>query len=499
MADRSINIAKAFSDPRLLGAALGDPKTWAAWIVVLKAAFAIPLTPEELAIFKQVAGGRSLPLTRVRELWCIIGRRGGKSRIAAALAVFIALFVKHRLSPGEKGLVLCLAASMEQAKVVFDYAHAFLASSPVLAKELSEATATELRLRNGIVISTHAASFRTIRGRSLVAVILDEVSFWRTEDSATPDTEVYSAVLPALATTRGMLIGISSPYRKVGLLHQRHKQFYGTDSSDVLVVQGSSRVFNSTLDEHIIAAFMAADPTASLSEWDAQFRVDLASYLDDQTIDAAIEHGRPLELPPIKGTYTFYRAFCDASGGVGRDSYTICVCHKEGDLFVVDLVRGTVGKFDPQTVTEEYARLLRDYGIKSITGDKYGQEWVAGAWRKCGIIYDKADIVKSDLYLNAATLFVRGLVRMPNHPTLVRELRLLELQYYAGGKQKVDHPKGGHDDFANVVAGALHFLALRTGYSYSYEGFRDVPIPGQQISGSLAYVRAYCWAHGLYI
>ena len=37
---------------------------------------------------------------------------------------------------------------------------------------------------------------------------MDEVSFWRDENSAMPDTETYSAVLPALLTTKGIFVGI---------------------------------------------------------------------------------------------------------------------------------------------------------------------------------------------------------------------------------------------------------------------------------------------------
>jgi hypothetical protein len=80
----------------------------------------------------------ALPIKRVRELWCIIGRRGGKSRMAAALACYFALFVKHKLAGGERGMVLVLAATTEQARVVFDYTLAFLNSSPVLQKEICQ-------------------------------------------------------------------------------------------------------------------------------------------------------------------------------------------------------------------------------------------------------------------------------------------------------------------------------------------------------------------------
>jgi hypothetical protein len=206
-------IDRALADPRLLGAALGDAAPWRVWLIVLKAAFGLVLDDAELKVFASIAGNRTPPAKRVRELWAIISRRGGKSRMAAALAVYIACFVQHKLSPGERGMVLVLAASVEQARVVFAYALAFLQASPALRQEIVDATRNEIRLKNGLVIAIHTNSFRTVRGRTLCAAIFDEISFWRDDSSATPDAEVYSAVLPSLATTDGMLIGISSPYR----------------------------------------------------------------------------------------------------------------------------------------------------------------------------------------------------------------------------------------------------------------------------------------------
>ena len=75
-----LTIDKVITDPRLLGASLNNIETWATWTIALKAAFALPLTDEERKVFTAIAGNRGLPKKRVRELWCIIGRRGGKSR-----------------------------------------------------------------------------------------------------------------------------------------------------------------------------------------------------------------------------------------------------------------------------------------------------------------------------------------------------------------------------------------------------------------------------------
>jgi hypothetical protein len=90
-----ISIDRALRDKSLLGAGLGDPSTWKLWLTILKAAFGDALTSEEAQAFAAVAGGRQPPAQKVRELWCVLGRRSGKSRVAAALAVYFAVLVDH--------------------------------------------------------------------------------------------------------------------------------------------------------------------------------------------------------------------------------------------------------------------------------------------------------------------------------------------------------------------------------------------------------------------
>jgi hypothetical protein len=464
------SIDDALRDPSLLGAALGDPESWQTWRAVLKAAFGLELNRDEARAFASVAGSRAPPTKRVRELWAIIGRRGGKSQMAALIAVYLACFVKHKLSRGEHGMVLVLAASQEQARIVFNYAKAFVTESPVLCQEVADITRNEIRLKTGITIAIHSNSFRTIRGRTLCAAIFDEVAVWRDETSAQPDVETYTAVLPALLTTNGMLIGISTGYRRMGLLYTKHRDYFDVNSDDTLVVQGSTVQFNETLTEADIAAQRAADPAAAASEWDGGFRDDIASFLDDELIDAAVEHRRPLELPPRSGVY--YRCFVDASGGVGADSYTLAIGHKENGVFVIDVTRGTTGKFDPQEVTQEYAKLAKEYRVSFVTGDAYAAQWVAGAWQSCNVTYIRSELPKSAIYLETIPLFARHLVRLPDHPKLLRELRLLERHTHRSGKDSIDHPKNGHDDFANSCCGVLRGLSNHLGYDARFQGFQ---------------------------
>src|SRR2546425_5165219 len=76
--------------------------SWATWRVCLKALFGLPLAPDELPVFERHTGRSAAPTTPVREGWLVCGRRSGKSRIAALIAVYIAVFRRHWLARGER-------------------------------------------------------------------------------------------------------------------------------------------------------------------------------------------------------------------------------------------------------------------------------------------------------------------------------------------------------------------------------------------------------------
>ncbi len=62
---RMIDIVQALEDPNLFGPWFAGP-SWMTWKAVLKGAFAIPMGPDELSLFRAVA-----PKRRVRELWAV--------------------------------------------------------------------------------------------------------------------------------------------------------------------------------------------------------------------------------------------------------------------------------------------------------------------------------------------------------------------------------------------------------------------------------------------
>ena len=266
--------------------------------------------------------------------------------------------------------------------------------------------------------------------------------------------------------------GLASPrvYRPAGLLFEKHRDHFGRDGDDVLSISGPTEVFNPTIDLALIDKAREEDPESAEAEWDGGFRRDIAAFLSDHDIDAAVDHDRPLELAPRSGLR--YRAFADPSGG-RHDSYCLAIGHFEGTRtdgrFVLDVVRGAQPPFDPQTTTRAFAELLQDYGLSEVTGDTYAAEWVETAFRDAGIRYVRSEKPKSALYLEAQTLFARGGISLPDHPVLLRELRLLERRTHRSGKDSVDHGLRGHDDYANAVLGCAA-RAMRRGYDTSLHG-----------------------------
>jgi hypothetical protein len=210
--------------------------------------------------------------------------------------------------------------------------------------------------------------------------------------------------------------------------------------------------FNPTINLRAIERARASDPQAALSEWDAEFRNDLSQFLDDATIDAAVVHGRPMELPPLDGVT--YKVFVDASAG-RHDAFTVGVCHREAEKIIADVVRGKKPPFDPASVAAEYAALAREYHCRQVSGDAYAGEWVSQAFISAGCEYRRSPLTRSELYLEGLPLWSRGLVSIPDHQALIRELRLLERRTARSGKDSVDHGVSGSDDLANAIFGCL--------------------------------------------
>jgi hypothetical protein len=152
-------------------------------------------------------------------------------------------------------------------------------------------------------------------------VIADEVAFWRSENTANPDTEILNAARPSLATTGSMLACISSPYARKGELHNTWKRYYGASGDPlIMVAKAASRTMNPMLSEKVVARAYERDAAVASAEYGGEFRTDVETFISADVVDAAVVSGR-FELPRVPGVR--YVAFVDPAGGSGGDAMTL--------------------------------------------------------------------------------------------------------------------------------------------------------------------------------
>jgi hypothetical protein len=450
---RRTSLRTALSDSNLLGRALAG-ESWNAWKALLLASMGEKLRPAELEHYKRLTGRSEPPSERASELWAIVGRRGGKSRAIATLLAYIGTLCDHqgKLSSGERGIALCLAPSQAQATVVLDYCAGIINESPILRQLIVRQTAETIELDNRITIEVRSASFRRLRGPTLVAVVLDELAFFHSDESANPDIEIINAVRPALGTTSGLLACISSPYARRGELWAAFKAEYG-DKGDasILVAKGGTRDLNPSYEQSKIDREYERDAAYAAAEYGGEFRTDVESFLTQEAVEQCVVPGvfeRPYE-PRHK-----YVGFVDPSGGSG-DSFTLAIAHKEGETSVVDVVRKRKSPCEPPAVVEEFAHILRQYHVNTIEGDYYAGEWPTSIFRQHGITYEPAKLTKSEVYRDALPLLNGRKALLLENKTLQRQLVSLERKTSRGGRDSIDHPPGAKDDLANAVCGSL--------------------------------------------
>lgn len=467
-----LSLIEAINDPNLFASHFRG-SSWRPWKIVLKAALGHALTPKELTFFKSIAGGRKPPKRRVRELWCIVGRRGGKDSVASLIVAHAAALFdeKGKLRPGERPACLCLASDREQAQIVKGYTRAYFEESALLAPMVASETRQGFALTNGVDVIIATNSFRAVRGRTILAAVLDECAFYRSEDSATPDIETYRAIMPGMTTIPdAILIAISSPYRRSGLLYEKYRDYFGKNSDNILVIQASSETMNPTIDKTMVAARYEEDPFAAAAEYGGQFRNDIDSFVSRDLIESCVENG--VSVRPYRPGLQYF-GFCDTATGTGQDSFVLAVAHRDGERAVLDLLHEIPPRFNWQNAVAEVCALLREYHISTVEGDKFAAGITVDDFLKPhGITYRYTKFVRSEIYLECLPLLTSGRACLLDNKRLVAQLSQLERKTASSGKDSIDHPKNSHDDVANAACGALVLAKAKASFNISNEMLR---------------------------
>lgn len=132
-------------------------------------------------------------------------RQSGKSSVSAILALHTALF-----QPGS--LVLMVSHSLRQSSELMIKFLDYMGRLDSLP-DRSEDTKLSLRLDNGSRVVSLPGSEATIRGYSSVSLLI-------VDEAARVQDDLYHAVTPMMAVSRGRLLALSTPFGKRGFFYE---------------------------------------------------------------------------------------------------------------------------------------------------------------------------------------------------------------------------------------------------------------------------------------
>jgi len=469
------DIIEFICDPKYLGP---DEQISAAQRAVLKGAYGLELTAEELDAFREITGGEKPRRGGYKDIWCIVGQRSGKTdKILANAAVYEGFVCDPvgRLTVGEELFYPLVAQNKEGA----GRARAYIEGKLLLLEERGWAmldhgeaqqraiVGGEIRCRkhgpNGqswpLIYKTYPCNKAAVRGTTAPGYGTDEVAWWRTEEGAyNADIEVFRALRGRVATFGDIAKkwNVTSPYGEEGAAFD---VFQARHRTRKLVVNCPSWVFNPNLDTDFLAEEQMDDPVAYLRDYGAQFGKEGGGYLSPAEIDPVLDKGRPEILTKEGGRE--YKAQIDVAHK--HDLYALAIGHLEGEVATFDCIEARQGSrkkpLDDTVVAKEYSELLLSYGVDTVVGDQHFDLAIVKEYERFGvkvIIEAQTDATNYDAYKNLKACVRRRLLNLPDKPIIRKDL--LSLRRMKGGKYpKIEAPNraGFHDDISKAVSMVL--------------------------------------------
>jgi hypothetical protein len=405
-------------------------------------------------------------------IWSM-GRRSGKTFMASVAATYMAFcqdeFFRKKVRKSEKWYVVTVANDLGQSKIALDNIRQLIINSP-LEQEIVRETSLEIELSNGCVFQAIPASARASRGKAVCAVVMDELAFSIDGDANRGAEAMYTALAPSIAQfgRYGKIIELSSPWLTSGLFYDHFKQAQSGDFPGMQALQIPTWEINPSLpfDCDFLQNARKKDEESFWVEYGAQFRANNAVLLAPEIVDIAVNKDRTI-LPPKKefmGTYVL--ALDPARGGVGRDDYTACIVHFEGQRLIVDKFHSFEPDFDIAgkkevniaKVEEWIKEHHRIYDFASIVLDQFNSSGTIQTLAKEFPIAELAWSVSTKMkaFSKMKELFNAGLMELYPHKKAIWQLKNLGVIYRQSGQWNVTGGKEtGVDDFAFALAGAI--------------------------------------------
>lgn len=423
----------------------------------------LELWPKQAEILEQFwQGNYSLAV------WAL-GRRSGKTLMSAVVATYAACMLsseyKKHLRPGERFYVVSVANTIDQAKIALQGVKDLINGSPILKPLITRETSDTLELSNGAVFKALPASSRSGRGMACPLLIFDELAHAvDTEGGNAAGSSLYQALSPSVAQfgRLGKILMLSSPWTQAGIFWDLFKQANSGQFEHIQAVNLPTWEVNPTITKDWLEQEKARDPELFAVEYGANFSQSLAAFIDPALVDTAINHHRG-PLPPLLD-FRYYLSLDPARGG--RDAYTACIVHLDGERLVVDKWHEFKpswedGKKTQVAIAEVEEWILEHhslYGFAKVVLDQYNSQSTIQRLMGKLLIEELTWTAptKTKAFSKLRELFNAQKIELYPHPKALQQLKNLIVQYRSNGTWNVSGGTGAAvDDYALALAGAV--------------------------------------------
>lgn len=417
----------------------------------------------------------------------IVGRRGGKTTLAAIIAIYSTIKVNWKpfLTKTPVATVLVLSHSVDLSEEILDILKQLVENSPILnrLRNLRKKNTTKIfHLKvpffkegtkeveySNVRIKVGAASKKTTRGSAVCTLLCDEIAYWNlSEESAEPDTEILKAARMSLLQFKehGTIIKMSSPGIKQGVLYDEWNK--REDLQDIYVqFKAPSWVWNTILGKVEFQGEHKLDPDGFDTELRANFVDSISNFILPEFVDMCVTKGISFQ-PPSDDSKTIYSAAIDAAFKGDRFAFSLVGYNeKRVTQYVLKYWEGSKKK--PVQIHEvaSYIRTIcRQYGLNQVVGDQYSFQPMRELFLQYGI-----DLVENTFTLPYKRKIYFGLKRLIHNqqidildiPLLHKEIKELVVEQTSSGQIRIGHPQGGSDDLSDATAVAAYRVMEKAG------------------------------------
>ncbi len=449
-----------------------------------------PLWPKQRELLTAIEAGPRLHVLA-------LGRRSGKTTMAALVALHDCLFRPHLAAyvrPGEKRYSVSVATSQKQASIFLDQARTIVEASPLLAKLVAEVRDDEIEFVNRTVIRALPATARGVRGLPVSSLLFDEAAHALDGDGNAAAEPMWRSLSPSLAQFRehGRAIVASTPFGSGGWFAELYERAAAGEIDGAAAHHATSAEINPELDADVLRTEFERDPEGYAGEYEAKFLASGGSFIAaDRIAECVADRG---ELHRLDGDG--WLAGLDP--GFASDPFGLVILGRDSPntgrlrLAVARSWRPTRGMTFEQRraiedgVLDEVAELCAAYDVTRAVTDQHLAPAIVSNLARRGVHVQTLPMTATTKDLIYAELRQRindASLELYPHPDLLAELRRLRSRFQAGRSSVVNPRAGGsHGDIAQALAVAT--WAHRSAHAASLSGeFQWEDAPAYPLAG----------------